>query len=113
MILLRKGSVVMKLEQCGLDRSQRFSFFDQARTTGMDIPKPKPNPDPKPKPKPNLDDDLEAEGELHDPLQVEDRCGYVLPIAHLVRGGRGVRVTLGRGAMQARSSTGPRPAGEG
>ena len=30
MILLREGSVVMKLEQCGLDRSQRFSFFDQA-----------------------------------------------------------------------------------
>ena len=29
MILLREGSVVMKLEQCGLDRSQRFSFFDQ------------------------------------------------------------------------------------
>ena len=40
MILLREGSVVMKLEQCGLDRAQRFSFFDQVHTTGMDIPQP-------------------------------------------------------------------------
>lgn len=33
MILLRDGRRVMKLEQCDLERSQTFSFFDQARET--------------------------------------------------------------------------------
>ena len=30
-ILLRDGLRVMALEQCGLHRAQRFSFYDQAR----------------------------------------------------------------------------------
>jgi hypothetical protein len=30
-ILLREGMRVMRLEQCGLDKAKRFSFFDQAR----------------------------------------------------------------------------------
>ena len=39
-ILLRDGLCVMRLEQCGLALSKRFSFYDQVHTTGMDIPQP-------------------------------------------------------------------------
>ena len=36
-IVLRNGAT-MGLERCGLPKEQRFSFFDQVHTTGMDIP---------------------------------------------------------------------------
>ena len=39
-ILLRDGLRVMRLEQCGLAPSERFTFYDQVNTTGMDIPQP-------------------------------------------------------------------------
>jgi hypothetical protein len=37
MILLRDGLAVLPLEQCGVDKAKRFSFYDQVHTTGMDI----------------------------------------------------------------------------
>jgi hypothetical protein len=37
MILLRAGMRVVELSQCGLLPHQRFSFYDQIHTTGMDI----------------------------------------------------------------------------
>ena len=40
MILLRDGMHVLRLEQCGLGAHERFTFFDQVHTTGMDIPQP-------------------------------------------------------------------------
>ena len=39
-ILLRDGLRVMRLEQCGLALSERFTFYDQVHTMGMDIPQP-------------------------------------------------------------------------
>lgn len=33
MILLRDGRVVLPLEQCGVDKAKRFSFYDQVHTT--------------------------------------------------------------------------------
>jgi len=33
MILMREGMQVLKLEQCGLPASRRFSFYDQVRRT--------------------------------------------------------------------------------
>lgn len=40
MILMREGMQVLKLEQCGLPPSRRFSFYDQVHTTGIDIEQP-------------------------------------------------------------------------
>ncbi|RYG67654.1 DUF3645 domain-containing protein, partial [archaeon] len=37
MVILRKGLKVVKLVDCGLTPSERFSFYDQVHTTGMDI----------------------------------------------------------------------------
>jgi hypothetical protein len=37
MILLRKGFKVVKLSECGLAWNERFTFYDQVHTTGMDI----------------------------------------------------------------------------
>jgi hypothetical protein len=37
MVLLRKGFKVVKLAEAGLALSERFSFYDQVHTTGMDI----------------------------------------------------------------------------
>ena len=39
-ILMRDGLRIMRLEQCGLALSQRFSFYDQVHTSGMDILQP-------------------------------------------------------------------------
>jgi hypothetical protein len=40
MILVREGMQILKLEQCGLPPSRRFSFYDQVHTTGIDIEQP-------------------------------------------------------------------------
>ena len=40
MILVRAGRRVMRLEQCGVARERRFTFYDQTHTTGMDIKQP-------------------------------------------------------------------------
>lgn len=40
MILMREGLQVLKLEQCGVPVSRRFSFYDQVHTTGIDIEQP-------------------------------------------------------------------------
>ena len=40
MILVRDGMKVMKLSQCGIRMDERFSFYDQVHTTGMDIKQP-------------------------------------------------------------------------
>jgi hypothetical protein len=37
MVLLRKGFKVVKLAESGLAWSERFTFYDQVHTTGMDI----------------------------------------------------------------------------
>ena len=37
MVLLRKGMKVVKLSESGLAWHERFSFYDQVHTTGMDI----------------------------------------------------------------------------
>jgi hypothetical protein len=37
MVMLRKGLKVMKLAESGLAWSERFTFYDQVHTTGMDI----------------------------------------------------------------------------
>ena len=37
-IIVRASMKTMRLEDCGLDKSQRFTYFDEAHTTGMDIP---------------------------------------------------------------------------
>lgn len=37
MVLLRKGRKVVKLSESGLAWSERFTFYDQVHTTGMDI----------------------------------------------------------------------------
>lgn len=37
MVLLRKGLKVVKLSESGLAWSERFTFYDQVHTTGMDI----------------------------------------------------------------------------
>ncbi len=36
-ILLRSGGPPVSLSQCGIDPSQRFTFYDQIHTTGIDI----------------------------------------------------------------------------
>jgi hypothetical protein len=38
MVLLRRGRQVVQLARCGLRPEQRFTFYDQLHTTGMDIP---------------------------------------------------------------------------
>ncbi len=40
MIMVRDGMKVMKLAQCGIRMDERFSFYDQVHTTGMDIKQP-------------------------------------------------------------------------
>ena len=37
MVLLRKGRKVVKLAESGLAWGERFTFYDQVHTTGMDI----------------------------------------------------------------------------
>ena len=37
MVLLRKGRKVVKLNESGLGWNERFTFYDQVHTTGMDI----------------------------------------------------------------------------
>ena len=37
MILVRATGRVLKLSQCGIAVEQRFAFYDQIHTTGMDI----------------------------------------------------------------------------
>jgi hypothetical protein len=37
-VLVRATMRVMTIEQCGISKAERFSFFDQIHTTGMDIP---------------------------------------------------------------------------
>ena len=37
MVLRRHEAAAVPLEQCGLGVAQRFSFYDQVHTTGMDI----------------------------------------------------------------------------
>jgi hypothetical protein len=37
MVLLRKGRKVVKLNESGLAWGERFTFYDQVHTTGMDI----------------------------------------------------------------------------
>jgi hypothetical protein len=37
MVLLRQGFKVVTLAECGLKPSERFTFYDQVHTTGMDI----------------------------------------------------------------------------
>eukprot|EP00662_Eupelagonemidae_sp_cell21_P025294 gene25295-15469_t len=39
MVMLRNGDR-LRLEQCGLGRDERFSFYDHIHTTGMDIKQP-------------------------------------------------------------------------
>ena len=38
MILLQGAAGPMPLHECGISKGQRFTFFDQVHTTGMDIP---------------------------------------------------------------------------
>jgi len=38
MILLRNGHAVLPLEQCGIDKAKRFSFYDQVHTTVLASP---------------------------------------------------------------------------
>ena len=38
MAVLRSGGPAMPLEQLGMAPAERFTFFDQVHTTGMDIP---------------------------------------------------------------------------
>jgi hypothetical protein len=37
MVLIRAGMKVLKLSECGLAWNERFTFYDQVHTTGMDI----------------------------------------------------------------------------
>lgn len=37
MILVKATGRVLKLSQCGISIDQRFAFYDQIHTTGMDI----------------------------------------------------------------------------
>ncbi len=37
MILTRDGMRVVPLNQCGIDYTKRFAFYDQVHTTGMGI----------------------------------------------------------------------------
>ena len=37
MIMVRDGMVVLPLEEVGIEKHRRFSFYDQVHTTGMDI----------------------------------------------------------------------------
>jgi hypothetical protein len=37
MVLTRDGMRVVPLNQCGIDVSKRFAFYDQVHTTGMGI----------------------------------------------------------------------------
>jgi hypothetical protein len=39
MVLTRDGMRVVSLNQCGIDVSKRFAFYDQVHTTGMGIHK--------------------------------------------------------------------------
>eukprot|EP00755_Sulcionema_specki_P005608 Sspe_Gene.33212::Locus_16237_Transcript_1_1_Confidence_1.000_Length_12018::g.33212::m.33212 len=38
MILVRATGRVIKLEECGIPRLKRFTFYDQVHTTGLDVP---------------------------------------------------------------------------
>ena len=40
MVLMRDGMKVVPLRQCGLRTHERFTFYDQVHTTGMDIKQP-------------------------------------------------------------------------